>query len=70
MPALPYTWGVMADENKDPAAQALGKKRMDGLTARQRSKLGKEAAAARWAGHVAKRPASSRKHAAKKGRGK
>ena len=51
----------MPEEGKDPAAQALGRKRWANTPAKQRTKEMKELAAARWAGHVAKRPASSRK---------
>ena len=53
----------MPEEGKDPAAQALGRKRWANTPAKQRTKEMKELAAARWAGHVAKRPASSRKKA-------
>jgi len=56
------------EQEKDPAAQALGKKRWANITGKQRTKEMTLLAAARWAGHVAKRPASSRKPAAKKGK--
>jgi hypothetical protein len=49
----------------DPAAAALVQKRWDRTSKKARVELGKKMAAARWAGHVAKRPASSRKKAAK-----
>ena len=51
---------------KDPVAQAMVQKRWDKTSAKKRSEIGKGLAAARWAGHVAKRPASSRKKAAAK----
>jgi len=56
----------MADKEKDPIAQALVEKRWAKTSAKKRSEIGKGLAAVRWAGHVAKRPASSRKKAASK----
>jgi hypothetical protein len=53
-------------ENGDPIAVALVKKRWDKQTPKKRSEHAQKMAAARWAGHVAKRPASSRKKAAAK----
>ena len=45
-----------ADDGKDPAAKALGKKggraRADNLTAEQRSEIAKKAAAKRWSKHA------------------
>jgi hypothetical protein len=58
----------MAETEKDPIAQAMVQKRWDKTSAQKRSEIAKGLAAARWAGHVAKRPASSRKPAAKKGK--
>jgi hypothetical protein len=49
----------------DPVASALAQKRWDRASKKTRSEEGKRLAGARWAGHVAKRPASSRKKAAK-----
>ena len=40
------------------------------LSPAERSEAARKAVNARWAGHVAKRPASSRKPAAKKGKAK
>jgi hypothetical protein len=48
-------------ENGDPAAVALVNKRWKKTTAQKRSEHARKMAAARWAGHKAKRPASSRK---------
>lgn len=52
---------VMADEEKDEVAQALVRKRWDKTTGKQRSEVARKMNAARWAGHVAKRPAAGRK---------
>lgn len=55
------------DKEKDQAAQDLANKRWAKTTSKKkRTELGKKAAEARWAGHVAKRPAASRKPAKKK----
>lgn len=48
-------------EDADPAASALVQKRWDKASAKEKKAEGQRLAAARWAGHVAKRPASSRK---------
>jgi hypothetical protein len=53
---------------KDPIAQAMAQKRWKKVGRRERSAIGKKLASVRWAGHVAKRPASARKKA--KGKGK
>ena len=45
-----------------------GEARAANMTAEERSEAARNAVNARWAGHVAKRPASSRKPAAKKGK--
>ena len=45
--------------------RAGGKARAANLSAEELSAVGKAGAAARWKGHVAKRPASSRKKTAK-----
>ena len=50
-------------EDGDPVATALVKKRWDQTSAKDRSEHASKMAEARWAGHVAKRPASSRKKA-------
>jgi hypothetical protein len=47
-----------------------GEARAANMTAEERSEAARNAVNARWAGHVAKRPASSRKPAAKKGKAK
>jgi len=49
----------------DPAASALAHKRWDAASDEDRSQEGKRLADARWAGHEAKRPASSRKQKVK-----
>jgi hypothetical protein len=48
-------------EEKDPIAQAMAQKRWSKTTAKERKQKGKELAAARWAGHEAKRPGAARK---------
>jgi hypothetical protein len=58
------------DKEKDPAAQALAGKRWSKTAAKDRSEIARGLAEARWAGHVAKRPASSRKKAEKPKAGK
>jgi hypothetical protein len=63
-----FIMGWMTESEKDPIAQAMVQKRWDKTSAKKRSEIGKGLAAARWAGHVAKRPSSSRKPAAKKGK--
>jgi hypothetical protein len=50
----------------DPTASALAQKRWDNTSENAKKQEGKRLAAARWAGHVAKRPASSRKKAVAK----
>jgi hypothetical protein len=50
-----------AKEAASAAAAAMARKRWDDATRAERVQVGKDLAAARWAGHVAKRPASSRK---------
>lgn len=59
---------IMARKNQ--AAMAMVKARMAKTTPEQRAEIAKNAAAARWEGHVAKRPASSRKKAGKRGNAK
>jgi hypothetical protein len=49
------------EKQKNPAAQALVKKRWDKTTKGQRSANAKALNEKRWAGHIAKRPASARK---------
>jgi hypothetical protein len=56
----------MSDEEKDAAAQSMVAKRWAKTTPKQRSELAKKLNAARWKGHKAARPASSRKPAKKK----
>jgi hypothetical protein len=56
----------MSDEEKSLAAQDLARKRWEKTSARERKKVGSDLAAARWKGHTAKRPASSRKKPKKK----
>jgi len=46
---------------KNAAAMAMVRARMRKTTPEQRADIAKKAAAARWEGHKAKRPASSRK---------
>lgn len=50
----------------DPVARKLAKKRWANATQKQRTAQGELMASARWAGHDAKRPASSRNKPAKK----
>jgi hypothetical protein len=52
--------------NADPVASAFAQKRWDKASQKAKKQEGQRLAAARWAGHVAKRPASSRKKAAAK----
>jgi len=49
------------EKEKDSAAQALVRKRWDKTPAKKRKEIARGLAQARWEGHVAKRPASSRK---------
>lgn len=49
----------------DPVASALVQKRWDKTTEKERREVGRRMAAARWEGHVAKRPASARRKKAK-----
>jgi hypothetical protein len=53
-------------ENADDAAAALVKKRWDKTPAKDRTEHARKMAAARWAGHEAKRPAASRKKPTRK----
>jgi len=53
-------------EDGDAIAAALVKKRWDKTPEKDRAEHARKMAEARWAGHVAKRPASSRKPAKKK----
>jgi hypothetical protein len=55
-------------EDGDPAAAELARKRWANTTDKERREHAAKMNAAQWAGHVAKRPASSRKPAAKKGK--
>jgi hypothetical protein len=48
-------------KDPDPAASSLAHKRWDKVSPQARSQQGRKLAAARWAGHKANRPASSRK---------
>jgi len=48
-------------KKKDPHALAMVKKRMEKLSPERRREIAKGAAAKRWAGHNAKRPAAARK---------
>jgi hypothetical protein len=57
-------------DEKDPVAQAMAQKRWGKTSAKERKQIAKNLAAARWAGHEAKRPASARKRAGKKAAGK
>ena len=52
---------------KNIHAVAMVKRRLEKLSPERRSQIAKTAAAARWAGHKAKRPASSRKKRAVQG---
>jgi hypothetical protein len=56
----------MTDDEKDPVAQSMVAKRWAKTSAKQRSELARKMNEARWSGHVAKRPASSRKKKSKK----
>jgi hypothetical protein len=53
-------------EDADPTASALAQKRWDKASDKDKAQEGKRLAQARWGGHVAKRPASSRKKAVPK----
>lgn len=53
--------GMSRAENPDAAAAALVQKRWKKTPAKARSEHARMMAEARWAGHDAKRPASSRK---------
>jgi hypothetical protein len=53
-------------EDGDPAAASLARKRWDKAKPKERSEHARKMAGARWEGHVAKRPAASRKKAAKR----
>jgi len=63
------TYLRMSEEEKNAHAVAMGQlggpARAKALTPAERKAIARNAAAARWAGHVAKRPASSRKKAKK-----
>lgn len=54
-----YNSLAMAEKNE--AAANLARQRWAKTTEKKRSQVGKDLAKARWAGHEAKRPASSRK---------
>jgi hypothetical protein len=54
---------VLVTLNVTAAGRKGGEARAAKMTAKQRSEAAKIASNARWAGHVAKRPASSRKKA-------
>lgn len=62
--------GMSIKEDGDPAAAALAGKRWDKTPPKERSEHAKKMAEARWAGHEAKRPASSRKPPTKKAKKK
>lgn len=53
-------------EDGDPVASALAQKRWDKTGPKKRSEHARKMNEARWAGHEAKRPASSRKKKAAK----
>jgi hypothetical protein len=53
-------------KDADPIAVAMVQKRWDKTTAKERSEVAKKMNEARWAGHIAKRPAAGRKKTAKK----
>jgi hypothetical protein len=59
MPTYAVQLKAMAKKNR--AAQELIRRRWDKTPPEERSEMAKRAAAARWAGHIAKRPASARK---------
>jgi hypothetical protein len=50
---------------KHAGAMAMVRARLKKLSPEERKEIAKNAAAARWAGHKAKRPAASRKKASK-----
>ena len=54
------------DGGKNPIAQAMVALRWKGTTKAERSEYARALSAARWAGHVAKRPAAGRKKTAAK----
>jgi hypothetical protein len=53
-------------ENGDPAASALASKKWDKASPQKRAAHARMMNEARWAGHIAKRPASGRKKAKRK----
>jgi hypothetical protein len=57
---------ILVTLNVTKAGKLGGEARAANMTAEERSEAARNAVNARWAGHVAKRPASSRKPAAKK----
>lgn len=57
-------------EDPDPIAAALVQRRWDIATDEQKAEQGRKMAEGRWAGHVAKRPASSRNTGKPRGRPK
>jgi hypothetical protein len=60
------TLSVMA-KKKNPHALAMVRARLRKLSPARRAEIAKAAAAKRWEGHEAKRPASSRKKAGEPG---
>ena len=50
-------------KKKDPHAMAMVKKRLAKLSPERRREIAKAAAEKRWAGHTARRPASTRRKA-------
>jgi hypothetical protein len=50
---------------KNAAALAMVKRRMEKLSPERRKEIAQKAAVARWKGHKAKRPASTRKKVVK-----
>jgi hypothetical protein len=60
-----YNVSMSRKEDGDPAASAMAEKRWNKTSPKKRVEHAKKMAEARWAGHVAKRPASSRKKKAK-----
>lgn len=66
-----YTSGRMSrKEDADPVASALAQKKWDKATPEERSEQARKMNEARWKGHVAKRPASSRNTGRPRGRPK
>jgi hypothetical protein len=61
-----YDGRMSIKEDGDPAASSLARKRWDKAKPKERAEHARKMNEARWAGHVAKRPAAGRKKAAKK----